>query len=204
MGDAADAQTTSPAPTTGGEETPGAEADGGESATATIGGEETGLTLEIPAEWMNVPMDAGTMSEGLDSLDLPDDQAGLVESSIGALGDLDGAIMAVDTSTIGAGVATNVNAYCVPNDGSVGDGNLEAAIELGLGAVAADVEVEEVSVDGVQAARATYSLDMAQVQGFGVQYMFLDDGDICWVTFTGTDESQSGQFEEMAATIKVL
>lgn len=197
-GDAAGGQqTASPQPTS-------AATDGSGGGSNVIGGEETGLTLEIPDEWVDVPMDADTMSEGLDSLDLPEDEAGMIESSIGALGDLDGAIMAIDPATLGASVATNVNAYCVPNDGSVGENNLEAAVELGLGSVAGDVEVEGTTVDGVQAARATYTLDMAQVQGVGMQYMFLNGDDICWVTFTGADESVSGLFEEIAATIDVL
>lgn len=191
---AADGETSIPT------DDPGASDDG----PTTIGGADTGLTLEVPDEWVEVPTDGDVISEGLEGLDLSEDQAAFLESSMNALGDLEGAVMAVDTSTYGAGVATNVNAYCIPNDGSVGDNNLEVTIELSLESIAEEIEIGNTTVDGISAVRATYRLDMAQVQGSGVQYVFLHDGDICWVTFTAADESRFGEFEDIAATISLL
>lgn len=221
--DAVDAQqTANPEPTPAGGETADAEGDGDiepgsadedqatndptgdDDGPETIGGEQTGLTLEIPDEWVDLPMDTDAMSEYVADLDLPDDQAVFLESSVGTLGDVDGAIMAIDTSTFGSDFATNVNAYCVPNDGSLGDSNLEAAIELGLEAIAEGIEIESATVDGHHAARATYSLDVPGLEGHGVQYTILADDDICWVTFTGSDRGLYGAFDDIAATISVL
>ncbi len=194
-----------------------ADADGG--GPTTIGGEETGLTLEIPDEWVELPMDADTVSEALGNLDLTDDQAAFVESWIGALPNPDGAVLAIDLSTMTASVASNVNAHCRPNDGSIGrqpgveasplqESDLEAMIALAIpdrfGHQAEDIEVESATVDGYPAARATYTFDMAGAAGVGVMYMLLGDDDVCWVTFTGADESSFGLFDEMAATIDVL
>lgn len=66
------------------------------------------------------------------------------------------------------------------------------------------IEVESTTVDGYPAARGTTTLDLAGAAGVGVQYMFLADEDVCWVTFTGADESSFGLFDDIAATISVL
>lgn len=214
MADAVNAQqtTSSPAPTP--EETTTVEGDGetepdapdggtpagdGDGPTV-IGGDETGLTLEIPDEWVDIPLDTETMSEDLGALDIPDGQATLIESSISAFGGIDGAVMAVDSSTFGSIVV----AYCAPNANSLSEDNLGPAIELDLTAIAENIEIEQATVDGRAAVRATYSLSVEGLQGERLQYVVLADDDMCWVTFTAADESRFGGFGDIAATTSVL
>jgi hypothetical protein len=218
MGDAVDTQqtTSSPAPTS--EETPTAEGDGETEADAAdgatpagegdgptvIGGEETGLTLEIPDKWVDIPMDTEAMSEDFGALDFPDDQAAFIESSISELGSVDGVVMAIDSSTFGSGAVAIVTANCAPNINSLGEDNLGPAIEFDLEGIAENIEIEEATVDGLPAARATYSLSVEGLQGERLQYVVLADDDMCWVTFTAADESRFGEFDDIAATISML
>ncbi len=234
--DAADGQPTAgPAPTPTEVATPGgegeAEPEPSDKATAgdepetndgstTIGGAETGLTLEIPEEWVELPMDAGTVSEAaVGNLDLTDGQAAFIEAWTGMFPSSDGAVMAVDLSTMTERFAANMNARCAPNDGRIGrqpgvtptplqESDLEEMVELAIwdqfGRFAEDIEVESTTVDGYPAARGSYPLNMAEVAGVGVEYMFLADDDVCWATFTGADESELDLFDDIAATIDVL
>lgn len=214
MGGAVDAQQTTSNPAPSPEETTTAEgdgetgpdaADGGTPADdgdgpTVIGSDETGLTLEIPDEWVDIPMDTEAMSEDLGALDIPDDQAAFIESSISAFGSIDGAVMAVDSGTFGSSVV----AYCAPNTNSLSEDNLGPAIELDLTGIAENIEIDQATVDGLAAARATYSLSVEGLQGERLQYVVLADDDMCWVTFTAADESRFGEFDDIAATTSVL
>jgi hypothetical protein len=173
-----------------------------------VGGTAQGVSVAIPASWVNANLTNETAQEAASEISLHGVSTSALVQDLEALQKVHG-IVAFDTSSIASSpehFARNINAYCtssgVTEVGSAGVQTLKKEEVSGLRDEATHISQKDVEIGGVPGAETSYELSSSTGLMYGSQLEVMPKPDkACFVTLSvGSGQSQSDFLAVAAAT----
>jgi len=147
-----------------------------------------GVSLAVPGDWVDVPLDEFEMgAEDLQDA-LPEADEAMLEQAASVV--QQGGVLLAFGPPGASGFTDNINVLALPVSAELEE--LEQQAELGLGAVGAELASKEVvEVPSGRAVRVSYSLELDGAEGpytvRGVQYYVVADGRTFVLTVSALD-----------------
>lgn len=173
-----------------------------------LGGSETGFTIEVTGDWVEVDIKSGELVEAVDAVGFSGD-ADLVRSAVEELEGIPGVVFAFEFGPqidLLDEFVTNLNGYCTPLPIVANLRVLARLNERTLKMIGAtDIESSESTAGSTAALRTTYQLPTDGPQLVGLQYLFANaDDDMCSLTFTTTvQDDDLDRFDRIAASLQL-
>lgn len=167
-----------------------------------------GASLVLPKGWTNVPLGSGDLEGFLrEAAKANPAMAATLEESIAVLEERNLAMFAVQPSTSTRAFATNANLLVVPRDDvSIGAVAASQVVQLERSG-ATDVVPSRFLIQGREAARAEYTLELNSPNGpvtlRGIQFVAVGEENIAILTVSATSNEAEADADVMARSIVI-